>query len=372
MSDDAVERLGGLPAEIRDADFALIARTTLVGVAQAISDAGEVGEQGYVSVSLPNGATVGTSFALADVAATAPVALCETLGALPAVSAYLASGDHLPLEASSVSPRSTDADGPTAAARHELFPPGTRIRLYPGSGVRLQHGSGTELTTEPPVQITRPADAPTATVSLWLGDPNPLSVVIAPGVMIDLTPEPEPVGVTLRTGVAIVDDLMQMRAAGRVTEVATVLRGISADEMLRHLDAYPAASALIGYGFLRTEEPERIIAPFLEMASRRADFADVAVLAGEAAARLGRHEEALRYFIRATDEGLPAFSFGMNYLIDRLRAYAPHAQGPITCLELNVLATAALELVQEYAPVMVHNAVLTSYAAGSVARCPER
>jgi hypothetical protein len=185
--------------------------------------------------------------------------------------------------------------------------------------VRLQHGSGTELATEPPVRLTRPADALTITVSLCLGDRNSLSVLIAPGVMIGLKPGLEPVGVTLGTGVAIVDDLMHMCAAGRITEVATVLGGISAHEMLRYLDAYPAASALIGWGFLRTEEPEQIIAPFLEMASRRADLADVAVLAGEAAACLGRHEEALSFFIRATDEGLPVFSFGMNYLIDRLR-----------------------------------------------------
>jgi hypothetical protein len=363
MSDEAMARLGGLPVEIRDADFALIARTTVGGMSQALSDAGDPDEAGYVSVTLPNGATIGTAMALATAASAAPEAICDTLEALPAVSAYLAAVEA-PLTGGCVSPvTDTARPGADAAAPTPLaFPPGTRIRLTPGSGWRREIAHGIDIAADRPrIRLTRRADEPTATISLRLGEAVPLCMVIAPGTTVDLSPALQPVAITLATGVPVVDDMMRLRDVGRITEVATILGGITIDDMLGHLDEHPAASALIGYGFLRTEDPERILCPFREAAARRPDFADVQVMAGEVSARLGRFDEAFDYFLRSTNLGLPAFSFGMNYLIDRLRCYETRSGSPAPDPLLADRALAALDRIQVYAPAMLHGAVLTSY-----------
>lgn len=364
MSEDAVRRLAGLPAEIRDAEFALVARTIVASVGKVLDEAAPIDEIGFVSVSLPNGATVGTSIALTDSASLELHTLAETLSSLPAISAYLAQeAGATPLEAASLSPLSETCSAETrAAAERHSFPDGTKVQLAAGCGASLEQDDHLDLPAISPIRIRRRSIDPPATLSLWLGDPVPLSVVIAPGATVEVSPSPDGVAVALRTGVTVVDDMMRMRAGGRITETAAVLGAMSARDVLQHLEREPAASMLIGYGLLRTETPERTFAAFAEVAARRTDFADPAVLAGENSARLGRHEDALRYFVQAANTGIPAFSFGMNYMVDRLRAYASSSQGPVIKTKLKADAMVALAKVQRYAPAMLHNAVLTTYS----------
>jgi hypothetical protein len=48
---------------------------------------------------------------------------------------------------------------------------------------------------------------------------------------------------------------------------------------------------------------------------------DGTAIRGEHLARLGRHDEALDVFIELAARGLPLFSDGLSYVIDRLRFY---------------------------------------------------
>jgi hypothetical protein len=173
---------------------------------------------------------------------------------------------------------------------------------------------------------------------------------------------PEVISCTLATGIPIVDDMMRFRAAGRVREVAVILDSMSGRDVLRHLGSHPAASMLIGYGLLRSGDITQLSESFAVAAKRRPDIIDAAVLAGEAAARLGRHSDALAFFSAAAEAGLPAFSFGVNYLVDRLRTYGPRPGGPYFDEAALKLANQALEQVQPFAPAMRHGAIVTTYS----------
>lgn len=351
-----------MPAELRDDGFALILRTTVAGLPQAIREAARTDDTGYVSVVLPTGTTVGTQVSVNDVRMASPEAVCRTLGELPAVSSFLAT-EGRPFATASLSPFSAPcAERTSAAAEVDRFAAGARCRLIPGSGVRQEDAAGVELPVDPaPIHVARSAGQSAATVSLHLGDRTPLCVVVCPGAEVRLSPKPEPLGVLLTTGDAVIDDMMRLRAAGRIPEVAAILGGLGADDVLRRLDEQPAAAVLIGYGLLRTAASALLVQAFAQAARRRPGFADLAVLAGEAAAREGRHEDALDWFLKASHAGLPAFSFGVNYLIDRLRYYGPRSGGPTLDEGLAAQARAACDAVQIYGPAMLHGAALTTY-----------
>ncbi|GJE52414.1 hypothetical protein GOFOIKOB_5485 [Methylobacterium tardum] len=337
-------RLGGLPAEVRDQNFALLARSTVSGLSQAITEAAKTDQVAYVSVALPNGTTAATAVDITEKSASSMKGIYKKLGTLPAVTAFIDS----------------EVTSRVAASAH--FPAATRAQLILGSGKRQNIASAVELDTESSsIRVSRGANEGVATVRLWLENDLLLSVVIASGATVELTPTATTISCTLATGVPIVDDMMRFRAAGQVREVAVILDSMSGKEVLRYLGNHPAASMLLGYGLLRSGDIAQMFGPFARAAKLRPDISDAAVLAGEAAARLGLHSDALAFFSAAAKAGLPAFSFGVNYLVDRLRTYGPRPGGPFSDEAALNLANKALAQVQPFAPAMLHGAIATTY-----------
>lgn len=62
-------------------------------------------------------------------------------------------------------------------------------------------------------------------------------------------------------------------------------------------------------------------------------MADAAAIRGEHLARLGEHAQALELFVALSDRGLPAFTDGLCYALDRLRLYLEVGDFDLATLE---------------------------------------
>lgn len=96
---------------------------------------------------------------------------------------------------------------------------------------------------------------------------------------------------------------------------------ISAKELLYQKQQHPIAAAVGAYALLRLGELERLH-DWAENLKNWFDWLpDGVAIRGEQLARLGKHEEALRVFCELPGRGLPYFSDGLSYTVDRLRLY---------------------------------------------------
>jgi hypothetical protein len=96
---------------------------------------------------------------------------------------------------------------------------------------------------------------------------------------------------------------------------------ISAEELLNQKRRHPIAAAVGAYALLRLGELERLH-DWTENLKNWFDWLpDGLAIRGEHLARLGKHEEALRVFCELPMRGLPCFSDGLSYTVDRLRLY---------------------------------------------------
>lgn len=175
---------------------------------------------------------------------------------------------------------------------------------------------------------------------------------------------------TVLTGVSAIDDLLRLRASGRVEDVASILRDLTPDDAMAWFTTHPAAAAVLGYGLLRTDSPAAIWPPFTTLSSLCPDDPDALIIAAETAARVARHDEAIEHFLAAARLGLPAFSFGLNYLVDRLRAYGPRPGGPDVPKEQSDALAQALDRVQMFALHQDYDMLLTCYS-GADPRHPQ-
>ncbi|QCO08934.1 hypothetical protein D3868_07740 [Azospirillum brasilense] len=161
--------------------------------------------------------------------------------------------------------------------------------------------------------------------------------------------------VTLTLGVGIVDEMVRLRTDSRLQDIVTVVASLSRDDIDRYIAQHTGAAVATTYALLRTAPASLVDAAIAALDARPVRFADVALIRAERAARDGRYADALLGFVAAADRGLPMFSYGMNYLIDRLRFYAmtghSTAQGRALNLPASDLATAssALERYQRFA-----------------------
>lgn len=113
----------------------------------------------------------------------------------------------------------------------------------------------------------------------------------------------------------------QFLAAGEEEHAALLLSSEEAEELLYHKFADPMGAAIGGYLLLRLNELERTHRWTENLARVFKWLPDGAVIAGEKAAMLGDHLQALDYFLMAGQRGLPVFTDGFSILVSRLRQY---------------------------------------------------
>ena len=86
----------------------------------------------------------------------------------------------------------------------------------------------------------------------------------------------------------------------------------------------PIAAAVGAYALLRFNDLSRLKGWTEDLSSRFAWLPDGIAIRGEYLARIGEHNQALTLFIDLPSRGLPVFSDGFSYIIDRLRLYTGH------------------------------------------------
>lgn len=356
-------RLENLPVEVRAEDFALIARATVATAAETIR--GLTDDSVYLSVTLPDGGKVGRMVSCSDAPPQTKYEVEMLLARLPQVAAFLRT-------------EAADRyDGPDQEVRH-----GIRYAALPVAGGTAFRGAtlyrGTGDGAHDPLTLANAAAgalrfvcdkaAPSATLQIRPMAGEPVNVVLPRGATIRAEADGDDwVRIDMATGVTAADDIIRLRAAGQVDDVAALLKGLSARDAAKCLRTNPAAGAVIGYGLLRTAAPDAMAEPFANAAARWPDDPDALTIAAEVAARLARHDEAVTLFCAAVESGLPAYSFGLNYAADRLRAYGPRAGGPDISDDRATRLAAALDRIYPFANQQEASILLTCYTGDSPA-----
>jgi hypothetical protein len=117
--------------------------------------------------------------------------------------------------------------------------------------------------------------------------------------------------------------LLEYMSQGAWAAVATSLTASwVADILLQKTPENPLAAFVGAYALLQVGELEKMHGWTRRLCESFPHLADGAAIHGEYLARLGRHEEALGFFLHVWHRGLPVFFAGLNYTFARLSAYA--------------------------------------------------
>ena len=119
------------------------------------------------------------------------------------------------------------------------------------------------------------------------------------------------------------DLLLHYRASGYAKEAAAMLESpyLNAESLLRGKMNDPVAAAVGAYALLRFADLDRLHDWTGNLFRFFPWLPDAAAIYAEHLARLGKHAEAVRAFNQLLDRGLPMFSDGVSYALDRLRLY---------------------------------------------------
>jgi hypothetical protein len=140
--------------------------------------------------------------------------------------------------------------------------------------------------------------------------------------------------VHLRHGVA---DAM-LAYSGRIlfaeAQALVCSQAMSAEALLYEKRANPLAAAAGAYVLLRAGELRRLHNWTANLCKWFPWLADGAAICGEHLAREGKHEEALARLIKLGERGLPTFSDGLGYAVNRLTLYTESGMGGHEAKEL--------------------------------------
>ncbi|MDW7597430.1 MULTISPECIES: hypothetical protein [Azospirillum] len=362
-----------MPIEIRENDLTLVQRCTVGTVADAVA---QLGTGDYLlTVLLPFGTQITQRISVTNGGGIDFAALCRRVALHPSVADLLNNimGNRLVNRMADWASWAFGAPSATVATASKplnLEQMGAvagdataKVRLYNGVAfgglhratadtMDVQYGQGA-------LHVFGTNTPQAATIQILQPNRTPINVVVPPGavasVSLDDRRSAAAARVTLTLGVGIVDEMVRLRTDSRLQDIVTVVASLSRDDIDRYIAQHTGAAVATTYALLRTAPASLVDAAIAALDARPVRFADVALIRAERAARDGRYADALLGFVAAADRGLPMFSYGMNYLIDRLRFYAmtghSTAQGRALNLPASDLATAssALERYQRFA-----------------------
>ena len=119
------------------------------------------------------------------------------------------------------------------------------------------------------------------------------------------------------------DLLLQFIEQGSVSHATTVMRSprLEAQNLLFEKEQDPVAAMLSAYFILRYGPASDLSDWTSLLFNFRTWSADAALIYAEHCARQGQHEQALNVFLQMPERGLPIFTDGLSYAVDRLRQY---------------------------------------------------
>jgi molecular chaperone DnaK len=124
---------------------------------------------------------------------------------------------------------------------------------------------------------------------------------------------------------------------------------LSAQDLLYQKRRYPIAAAIGAYALLRFGELERLHDWTNNLKNWFKWLPDGICIRGEHLALLGQHEEALEVFCELPERGLPYFSDGLSYAVNRLRLYTSLDEKPFKADKLE-LAVSILKRLETFVP----------------------
>lgn len=117
------------------------------------------------------------------------------------------------------------------------------------------------------------------------------------------------------------DMLLRYSNKGYFQQTELLGQAFDAEKLLQAKMRDPVAAAVGGYALLRFNELEKLHDWTENLRQWFPLFPDGAAIRGEHLARFGRHKEALKSFLEIEKRGLPIFSDGLSYTVDRLSTY---------------------------------------------------
>jgi hypothetical protein len=194
------------------------------------------------------------------------------------------------------------------------------------------------------VQLHQPGFAPlTIAAPIWLGQQTMLAFARQPDGHWTFDVQLANSGANL---------LLHYRARGYAKQAAQSLTSPQFAEALFQgkLDD-PIAAAVGAYALLRFAELERLHDWTENLYDWFPLFPDGAAILGEHLARKGEHEQALEAFVALAERGLPLFTDGFSFALDRLRLYLETETMRLRPLERQK-AEGVVELLKQLAPLV--------------------
>jgi hypothetical protein len=166
-----------------------------------------------------------------------------------------------------------------------------------------------------------------ATITLQVLQPSlrPLNIVVPPACRVSATAGPSGARIAASFGVRVVDDLVGLRLYGGLGEVSGVAQTLMAADCLEMAQSHWSAAIAASYIMLRSGNVDEASRSITALASRLPQQPDLLLLQSELDARRGADDAAEDGFLAAARCGLPLFSTGLTYLVDRLRMYLQSA-----------------------------------------------
>jgi hypothetical protein len=191
-----------------------------------------------------------------------------------------------------------------------------------------------------PLEIPREAMDARETVVCQISQPgqSPLNSLLPLerfGVQpqISLLP-PDPVTGQVRHGVRLAhptaDLLCRYLRRSMINEATDTLNSdtMSAETLLYQKMTDPIAATVGAYTILRLQELEKLHEWTENLMDRFPWLPDGAAIRAEHLARAGKHREALAAMLQLRDRGLPIFTEGFSFALDRLRLYTAQGTNP--------------------------------------------
>ena len=169
------------------------------------------------------------------------------------------------------------------------------------------------------LQFSRPGE-PTANIALPLEPGGTCSAILrvrAPGHILP----------HILFADSLIELMLRFSGAGMISEVVKIAEshGILPEKLTDPKRQPPIRAVCAAYILLRTGQLDRLQDWTARLEQECEWMPDAAAIRGEHLARLGRHQEAMKSLLKLSSRGLPFFSSGLSYALDRLTQYQAFA-----------------------------------------------
>jgi hypothetical protein len=376
-----------LPIELRRPDFALVRRATLGSIRDLVAD---VDPGTYViSVGLPGGSRVGQEVVFKEDGTIDLTEIFQSLATLRSndgqrsnISAnILKTVLSLAVDMIAKLPTPRILGRRASSAASNIPSDAIRVKVICSDGAplaaraRLSEADYTVKRARNGWRISRKTPGVTSVIQLLQSSKPPINVVLPPAATLKVKPPFQagsPLRIGISVGIGVVDQILELRRRGRIEEVVTLMPILTPAAIDSYVRSKPSAALAAGYILLRSIQAEmarKVIAIVVDVLN---GSPDALAMEAELSARAGDHSAALSRFVSARRRGLPAFSYGINYTIDRLRMYATSANevNKLEQLKINAeqirAAKEALSACQTFALFMDFANPMTMYTGRNI------